>query len=346
MIDRSRIALAILSIMLAAGSSLAHAQQASDQPTPVGEAPKPAAPAAPAQIFAEPTALTPGGTFVIEPDVQYVHSTNNQVSLVGYTVLPALTIGLINVQRIESDLSTFSLTARYGIVPRVELEVRVPYVVEDTSTETRPLATAAVANSFFSAYGNGFGDAQATLRIQLNHLRADNAVWIGSLTFKSRTGSNIFQEPIDPSTDLQTRLPTGSGFYAVQPGITFLKPSDPAVFFGGLAYTKSFARDVGFGYGYIDPGAIFDLTIGMGLALNERASFSMGYQHSVVLQTTQPTPGTGLAISRVGTLELGTLRFGVTYRLTSNTYFNFTLGIGVTRDTPDLEATTRLPTAL
>src|SRR5208282_3678875 len=67
-----------------------------DQPTgPVGEAPRqPSAPAATAQIFAEPTALTPRGKLVVEPAAQYVHSTNNQVALVGYTILPALTIGL------------------------------------------------------------------------------------------------------------------------------------------------------------------------------------------------------------------------------------------------------------
>ncbi|MGH9920580.1 MAG: acetate kinase, partial [Nitrososphaerales archaeon] len=162
MIDRSRITLAIVYALLGcAGSAVADAQQGSTNPqTPVGEAPKPQTPAAPAQVFAEPTALTPRGTFVIEPDVQYVHSTNNQVALVGYTVLPALTIGLINIQRIESNLSTFSLTARYGILSRLEMELRAPYVVENTSTETRPLATASVTNSFFNAHGNGLGDAQ------------------------------------------------------------------------------------------------------------------------------------------------------------------------------------------
>src|ERR1019366_1908290 len=98
-----------------------------DQPAPVGEAPRqPDAPAVTAQIFDEPTALTPRGKLVIETATQYVHSTNNQVALVGYTVLPALTIGLIDIQRIESNLTDFSLTGRYGITPRIELEVKAP----------------------------------------------------------------------------------------------------------------------------------------------------------------------------------------------------------------------------
>lgn len=315
-----------------------------DQPAPVGEAPrKPDAPAATAQIFDEPTALTPRGKFVFEPSAQYVHSTNNQVALVGYTVLPALTIGLIDIQRIESNLTDLAFTGRYGLAQRLEVEVKVPYIIENTSTQTRPLATASTTNSFFDSSGSGIGDVEVAMRAQLNHFRGDNVVWIGSLRYKSITGTDVFQEPLDPTTGLQTRLATGSGFNAIQPGFTFLLPSDPAVFFGGAAYTYSFARNVGFGFGRVDPGGILDLTIGMGLALNDRASFSVGYQHSVVDQTSQPVAPTGRALARTGTLQLGTLRFGVAYSLTERLNLNTTIGIGVTRDSPDLEATIRFP---
>jgi hypothetical protein len=316
----------------------------SDQPAPVGEAPrKPDAPVAAAQIFQEPTALTPRGKFVFETAAQYVHSTNNQVALVGYTVLPALTIGLIDIRRIESNLTDLALTARYGLAQRLEFEVKAPYIFANTTTQTRPLATASVTNSFFDSSGSGIGDVEVAMRAQLNHFRGDNVVWIGSLRYKTHTGTNVFQEPLNPTTGLQTRLATGSGFNAVQPGFTFLFPSDPAVFFGGAAYTYSFARDVGFGFGRVEPGGILDLNMGMGLALNERASFSVGYQHSVVYQTSQPSPATGRALVRTGALQLGTLRFGIAYGLTERLNFNTTIGIGVTRDSPDLEATIRLP---
>jgi hypothetical protein len=315
-----------------------------DQPAPVGEAPrKPDSPVATAQIFDEPTALTPRGKFVFETAVQYVHSTNNQVALVGYTVLPALTIGLIDIQRIESNLTDLALTARYGLAQRLEFEARAPYIFANTTTQTRPLATASVTNSFFDSSGSGIGDVEVAMRAQLNHFRGDNVVWIGSLRYKTRTGTDVFQEPLNSTTGLQTRLATGSGFNAIQPGFTFLFPSDPAVFFGGAAYTRSFARDVGFGFGRVDPGGILDLNMGMGLALNERASFSVGYQHSVVDQTSQPVPATGRALARTGTLQLGTLRFGIAYGLTERFNINTTIGVGVTRDSPDLEATIRLP---
>jgi hypothetical protein len=317
----------------------------SSQPTPVGQAPsQPSSPGATAQIFQEPTALTPRGNLVVEPSAQYVHSTNNQVALVGYTILPALTIGLIDIQRIESNLEVYTLTARYGLLPRLELEVKVPYVQENTSTETRELATASEVNSFFNSSGSGLGDVEVALRSQLNHFHGDNVVWIGSLRFKSDTGTNIFEIPLDAQTGLQTKLATGSGFNAVQPGFTVLFPSDPAIFFGGVAYTYSFSRNVGFGYGDVEPGGILDLSAGMGLALNEKASFSIGYQHSVVYQTNQTSEiETGRALTRLGTIQLGTLRFGIAYRITEALNLNTTLGVGVTRDTPDLEVTIRLP---
>ncbi len=316
------------------------------EPTgPVGEAPEqPNTPPATAQIFEEPTALTPHGKLVLEPSAQYIHSTNNEVALVGYTVLPAITIGLINVQRVELDTENYQLTARYGVTSRIEFDLKVPYVTSSQSTETRPLATASAFESFFNATGSGLGDVSVALRAQLNHFRGDNVVWIASLQYKTDTGHSVFQEPIDPNTGLQTGLATGSGFDAIQPGVTWLFTSDPAVFFGGVAYTHSFSRNVGHGYGYVHPGAILDLNVGMGLAINERASFSFGYQQSIVDQTTQENPeAQGYAVARIGTLQLGTLRLGVAYRVTERFNLNFTLGFGVTRDAPDLELTLRLP---
>src|SRR5208283_6043547 len=98
------------------------------EPTgPVGEAPEqPNTPPATAQIFEEPTALTPHGKLVLEPSAQYIHSTNNEVALVGYTVLPAITIGLINIERVELDTENYAVTARYGVTSRIEFDLKVP----------------------------------------------------------------------------------------------------------------------------------------------------------------------------------------------------------------------------
>ena len=158
------------------------------------------------------------------------------------------------------------------------------------------------------------------------------------------TGTGPFDVDYDPVTNLQRQLPTGAGFYGIQPGISFLFPSDPVVFISGINYQHNFERDVGHGFGKIRPGDVVDLNFGMGLALNEKASFSFGYQHSVVFGMSQEgPPDPGKRLSPTPTTQLGTARFGLTYSLTRQTALNLSLGIGVTRETPDLELTVRLP---
>lgn len=312
---------------------------------PVGEAPA-ASERLPqtAQIFAEPTVLTRAGGFTIEPSLQYLYSSDNRVALVGFTIIPAITIGLIDIRRVSREAWYAALTARYGVTSRFELEAKVPYVYSQTSTITRPLATPSVTDSNFDSSGHGLGDVELAGRYQINAFRGDNMVYIGGVRVRLPTGKGLFEVNYDPTTNLQTENPTGSGFYSVQPGISAVYPSDPAVFFGGLAYTYSFSRDAGNGFATIKPGGVTDLSFGMGLALNERASFSFGFQLSRVGELTQSgDPAPGKTLTPTGSQTLGTARFGLTYAFTRQTALNLTVGIGMTNETPGLELTARVP---
>jgi hypothetical protein len=180
---------------------------------------------------------------------------------------------------------------------------------------------------------------------------------IGSLRFKTRTGTDPFEVVTDCITrcvgnttgsGLPLDLPTGSGFYSLQPSLTWLFPSDPAVFFGTVSYTYNFARDdvsrtVLNGQqefiGKIKPGDVFGINFGMGLALNDRSSFSVGVEVNSIgkfKQNDQPVP------TSVRT-QLGSLQLGYSYRYSDKTTFNVTVGAGLTRDTPDLTLTLRVP---
>ena len=119
----------------------------------------------------------------------------------------------------------------------------------------------------------------------------------------------------------------------------------PALLCGALsAYTYSPSRDVGNGFGTVKPGGVTDLSFGMGLALNERASFSFGFQLSVVGESSQSGDFEPFkTLGQTGTQTLGTARFGLTYAFTRQTALNLTLGIGVTDETPSLELTARVP---
>ncbi|MET0855878.1 MAG: hypothetical protein ABWY27_03940, partial [Telluria sp.] len=75
--------------------------------------------------------------------------------------------------------------------------------------------------------------------------------------------------------------------------------------------------------------------------LNDKASFSLGYDHSSIARTKQggvPVPGS------VRT-QLGTLLLGYSYRLSEKRTLNVAVGAGLTRDTPDVSLTIRIPTS-
>jgi hypothetical protein len=330
-----------------------------EQPVqPVGQAPIPdTAPPAVAPIFDQPGVLTPKNKFVLEPSFQFGYSSSDRVALVGYTIIPALLIGLIDVREIKSNVLTAGVAARYGITNRMEVEVRVPYVYSTNDTVSREIFTGSAQDNVFNSSGHGIGDVEMTLRYQLNEGGPDKFYYIGWLRFKTATGKSPFDVVTDcvtrcigntTGTGLPLEQPTGTGFYAIQPGLTWLFPSDPVVFFGNFSYLHSFARsdlslhilngETDF-VGKIQPGDIYGFNVGMGLALNEKASFSIGYDQSIVL----PTKQNGSTVPGSVRVILGTLLVGYSYRLTPKTTLNFSLGAGLTRDTPDLTLTFRMP---
>ncbi len=283
--------------------------------------------------------LTPRNTLVLEPSIQYSHLTSNRVALVGFTIIPAITIGLIDVRSVNRDVFIGQIAARYGLTNRFELEAKVPYVYRHDSNLARPLATPSTADSVFDASGHSLGDIELAARYQLNQGGVNKPYYVGNLRIKARNGKDPFEVDIDPETNLQRELPTGTGFWGVQPSLTAIFPSDPAVFFGNVSYLWHIKRNVGRGFGTVDPGDAVGVSFGMGLALNEKASLSIGYEHSTILKTKQN--GTGLIDSR--TIQIGTLNLGGSYRLSNRTMLNLSLGVGVTSEAPDLQATLRLP---
>ena len=315
-------------------------------------------PPAVAPLFEQPGVLTPHGKIVLEPSLQFGYSSSNRIALVGYTVIPALLIGLIDVRETKRNTVTAALTGRIGVTNRLEAELKIPYVYRSDSAVSRELFTGTAVERVFDSSGRAVGDAEYALRYQLNDGGVDKPYFVGGFRFKSRTGRDPFSVVTDctrrcigenvTGTGLPLQLPTGSGFYSVQPSLTWLFPSDPAVFFGSVSYLHNFKRrDVSrlvLGgerefIGEIAPGGVFGFNFGFGLALNDKASFSLGYDHNSIARTRQngvPVPGS----VRV---QLGTLLLGYSYRLNDKRTLNVSVGAGLTRDTPDVSLTVRVP---
>ncbi|WP_020653675.1 hypothetical protein [Massilia niastensis] len=310
-----------------------------------------------APLFEQPGVLTPRGKFIFEPSLQFGYSSSNRVALVGYTVIPALLIGLVDVREIKRNTFTGALTIRTGLSNRMEVEAKMPYVYRSDATVSREIFTGTAVERVFNTSGRKIGDAELAARYQLNDGGPDKAFYIAGLRYKSRTG----KDPFEVVTDCQTRcigenvtgtglplsLPTGSGFQSVQGSLTWLYPSDPAVFFGNLSYVHNIKRTVerrvrgGLreALGELEPGNVIGFNFGMGLALNDKASLSLGYDHSTIARLRQ----NGSPVAGSVRTQLGTLLLGYSYRMNEKRTFNIAVGAGVTRDTPDVTLTVRIP---
>ncbi|MES2900807.1 MAG: acetate kinase [Pseudomonadota bacterium] len=328
-------------------------------PAAVGRAPqRDTRPPEVAPLFEQPGVLTPRGKFVFEPGVQFGYSSSNRVALVGYTVIPALLIGLVDVREVKRNTTTALFSARMGLSNRLEVDVKVPYVYRSDATVSREIFTGTAVENVFSTSGKDIGDAEVGVRYQLNDGGLDRPYYVASLRIKSRTGRDPFSVVTDctrrcigpnaSGTGLPLELPTGSGFYSIQPGLTWLFPSDPAVFFGSISYLhnvrrSNVSRTVLGGeqefLGEVEPGAILGFNFGMGLGLNEKASLSLGYDHSSIGRTRQG----GLPVPGSVRTQLGTLLLGFSYRIDERRSLNVSVGAGLTRDTPDVSLTVRMP---
>lgn len=327
------------------------------RPIQVGQAPSQDARLNVAPLFEQPGILTPKGTMVLEPSLQYAYSSSNQVALVGYTIIPSLLIGLVDVRQVKQNTLTSALTGRFGITNRFEIEAKVPYVYRSNSTVSREIFTGSAIDNVFETSGRHLGDAEVTARYQLNEGDASTPYMIGTLRFKSRTGKDPFEVVTDcatrclgntTGTGLPLDLPTGSGFYTLQPGLTWLFPSDPVVFFGSFSYAYNFkrsnvSREVRDGQreflGDFRAGDILGMNFGMGLALNDKSSFSIGVDLNSVGRVKQ----NGLPVPGSVRTQLATLMLGYSYRYDPKRTVNISVGAGLTRDTPDLTLTARIP---
>lgn len=287
--------------------------------------------------------LTPKGTLIVEPYLQFAHLSSNRVTLTGFTIVPAVTIGLINIQGVSRDIYTAAFVARYGLTNRLEVEVRVPGLYREDSITQRPVATPSQADTLSTFNGWGLGDVETTGRFQLNQGGPDKPYFVGFARFKSVSGTGPFEVPTDPLTGVQTELPTGSGFYIFQPGLTMLYPSDPVVLFSSVSFIYNIPRDIGGGVGRVDPGSGGNANLGLGLSLNEKLSLTLGYDHTIF---SKPTSASNLLLTTAPQVtHIGVLLFGGSYRWSDQSFVNFVVGIGATREAPDLQVTLRIPTA-
>lgn len=332
-----------------AAASTAIAQNDSRLPDqPVGEAP-PVQVADRAEVQAIPRelgVLTPAGQLVFDPSFEYTRSSTNRLVFRGIELIPGIQIGLIEATDADRDTLVGTASLRYGLTSRLEIEGRLPYVYRNDRIEVVQQRDEGIVRNIHMR-DDGIGDAEASLRYQINKVRPLHPIWIASLRVKSDTGKGPFEIPFD-EFGVATGLATGSGFWGIQPGVSFLLPSDPVVIYGGLSYFYHIARDVDqlvgdVLIGRVDPGDAIGANIGFGFALNPRFSYSLGYRHNFIFPTETEL---GDTTQRSNKLHVGAFNFGLSYRVTAKRTINLGFEFGVTEDAPDVSITLRSPFVL
>lgn len=284
--------------------------------------------------------LTPAGRLIVEPSIEYLHDSNDRVVVEGFTIIPALVVGSIDVRKVDRNSIIGSLSARYGVGSRFEVDVKVPYVRREDSTTARAIGTGASNDIVTKVSGDGIGDVTFGGHYQINDGMGGWPFFIGNLRVKTPTGKDPFDVSFDEN-GLQAELPTGTGFWAVEPSITFIKPSDPVVWFGNIKYLANLPRNLGGNLGKLDPGDAIGLSVGLGFGVNKQTSFSLGWEQQIIFESVQndmKIPGSSL--------DIGTFLLGMTYRINDKTSLNLTFQAGVTDDATDMRLQFRVPVSI
>ena len=291
--------------------------------------------------------LTPRGTLVVQPTFQYDYYAQNQAVVNGFTIVPGITFGNVNINRLTQDVYTMGLRVRLGITSRLEVNAYIPYVVTNSSITTSPQTTGAVPLNV-NATGRDIGDIQLGASYQINSGANGWPVFVANLQFKTITGVSPFDVPIYTTQDpngsflqgIQKRLPTGTGFYTLTPSVTVLYPTDPGVLFLNVKGIYNIPRTVNVQNPSggaptpirLAPGNGFGVAFGIGFSLNDRAALSLGYEQDFYLASTQNGQAVGGSSYRQGSFN-----FGLGYQLDATQGINLGTSIGIGPNSPAAE---------
>lgn len=314
-----------------------------------------------AVLGSEGSVVTRKGQLTGELQFDYARADRNRALFRGIEIVESVLVGEFNINESRQDIITGSAALRYGLTDRLELGVRLPFVQRWDTSVLVPVQGSTnndVAREIDSSTsGNGIGDIEMSARYQILTERRGLPYLVGNLQVVAPTGSDPFSIR-RLATGEATKAATGAGFWGVSPSVTAILPSDPAVLFGTIGYTRNFGRNVDtvitpVRINYVKPGDALSFSAGIGIALNERTSINLGYAHTWAFGTRTRTsliePGPmdpDFVESTSRDLQLGRLLFGVTYRATDRASINWSVEVGATDDAADVRSVLRLPLIL
>lgn len=287
--------------------------------------------------------LLPPGTLQLEPGVEYLHASSNQVVLSGVTFFDAINIGTFRVDAVDRDVVTTSLSARLGLLRGLQLETEIPYVYARSQTNFGIGQSGGVGQEEITNDTFGIGDIDAGLSWQALYARR----WIPDTVLRLRarfpTGKSVFDigtETTEGGRVVLNESPTGSGVYGLNPSATLVWRVDPVVFFAGGGYTYNFENDFK-NNRRVDPGDVIEYFGGMNVSLSELVAFNLSFIDQIAGST--EVNGSKLDGTNINDARLS---LGASIGLSDKTVLVVTAQAGLTEDSPDFVLNVSVPTTL
>lgn len=264
--------------------------------------------------------LLPRGTLQVEPSFTTAHFSSNRINIQGFSILPVLVIGEISTESVKRDIFIESLSLKYGLLNNLQGELRVPYRYE-LDRVTSNLGAESTRDS------SGMGDVEFAISRQIGFEQGIRPDLVANLSVKSITGEGPYNRDIG----------LGTGHYAIRGNLIASKSSDPAVIFGSLNYTWNIKRNIA-NYGAVDPGDTIGYSLGTAIGLSYQAAMNFQFEHSF----TSKMKKDGIPVNG-SFLNAASLKAGFTWSVSEKSSIDFSVGFGLTTDSPDYVVEIRFP---
>jgi len=308
-------------------------------------------------VYQEQHALF-NSNFTLESGLSYTRSDRKQLALNGFLALDAIFLGNISVDQVKADILTLDETARWGVTPRLQMDLDVPFLYRRTVYQSAGAGGSSQAVSEETVRLERpmeVGDVSAGVYYQLAPETASRADIVWNLRIKAPTGTNPYgiktvTSPDNSSLTVPEYLPSGNGVWAASTGFSFVKTVDPAILFANIGYFYNRPQDFndinsadGNQPGTIKLGDSFQYGVGTAFAFNETTSLSLSFVHRLTAKSRVRTDASGWQNIIGSDANAATLNFGLTHALSDKTSMVFGLGIGLTPDAPNMTVGIKFP---
>ncbi len=296
----------------------------------------------------------------LENSLTYARYDRKQLTLNGFLALDAIFLGNIAIENVESDSLTYNFAARWGVSPKLTLNLDVPYIGRKTIYQKGGAGGSAAAVAQEETHGSGIGDVTLSANYKLfpeGRRRPETVMTMGVTAPTGREPYGLDWKVIERDDDdfirfaVPAEQPTGNGLWQASIGLSAVKTADPAILFGNIGYIRSFKRsfgDIDSNPDTVNPGQVqlgdsYYFGAGVAFAFNERTSLSISFSDKLSARASTRYKG-GQWIKVIGSdANAGSLNLGVTYALTPKTTLVSMLGIGLTPDAPDFSLAFKVP---